>query len=129
MKIEDIYFVVNFYTEDMADRMMEEDDENFVKIPENEMVMNFLKEEGLSIDLLNGATGVMKNIDKTLLVEFGINNETYRATLLEFIGFKEFLGVVNTFLEYKKVKFIDVSTQVGGVIDTNYGIKFKIEYI
>lgn len=93
INIEDIFFVTNFYTEDIADYIIKEDmpEESDELIPDDKMVYSFLKNQGLSIDQLNGSIAIIQNLDKTLLVYFKANHETYDTTLLEFIEFNEFL--------------------------------------
>ena len=128
MKIEEIYFIVNFETVGMADVMTQEDDE--YDLSDEEQVLALLNEEGLSPDRLNGSTAIMQNVNKKLLIKFDANNTIYKPSLLVFEdNYQKFIRISNTFLKPKRARLREVSPQIGGIIDKNYGIKFKIDII
>jgi len=128
MEIEDIYLVVNFETDDIAEQMIREDDEQYPPVLEDEHVDNLLKHEDCSIEELEGSLATMQNINKTLYIRFDVNREVYTVTPLDYIQpLQKYIKFVTSFDFPKKVNIVDVSAQVGGFIDTNYGIKFKIK--
>lgn len=130
MDYEDIYLIINFETDDLAERMMRDADEKYPTVSDDEHVNNLLDQVGLSYAILDESFATIHNVDKRLYVRLEANNEVYTLTPLEYIQpIQKYLTFVNSFNSPKKVKVYDVSAQVGGIIDTNYGIKFKIKFI
>lgn len=124
--MKDNIFLINFEKDDYADIMVKEKDE-FI-LDENR-VFNILQEEGLSLNRLNGSVATIQNFKKQLYIKLDSNNAVYALSLLNFIELSEFIKLANTFLHPQKVKLSEVSPQIGGYIDRNYGIKFKIDII
>jgi len=127
MNIENIEFLINFATEDIAEVMMEEDSDN--DISDEEYVQSLLEEENLSIEKLDKLTAFIVNDKKSLKIKFIGIDKYYTLLLLDFIDKNIFFVIVNFFKNPKEVKIINPSAQVGGIIDKNYGVKFKIKLI
>lgn len=161
-KIEEIKFLVNFATDDIADVMFEqeqeqereeyisrrkngeltaeeiqaeslwtEDEKAYYEENENlsdeDRVLGYVKDEDLSIELLNGSTAIIENKNKQLSIQFSVNNKKYKVTFVEFMDRDIFFEVVNLFKQPKQVTLSNVSPQIGGIIDINFGIKFNIQ--
>lgn len=127
MDYSDIYFLINLDTDDLAEKMIREEDEEYPLVEENEHIDNLLEEENLSISTLENSFATISNINKKLYIQFDVNEKTYHPTFLEYIELPKFIQFARFFDIPQKVKIIKVSPQIGGYIDTNYGIKFKIE--
>jgi hypothetical protein len=160
LKIEELEFLVNFATDDIADVMFEqeqereeyisrrkngeltaeeiqaeslwtEDEKAYYEENENlsdeDRVLDYLKDEDLSIELLNGSTAIIENKNKQLSIQFSVNNKKYKVTFVEFMDRDIFFEVVNLFKQPKQVTLSNVSPQIGGIIDINFGIKFNIQ--
>ncbi|MDD5159083.1 MAG: hypothetical protein PHI47_03455 [Sulfuricurvum sp.] len=162
LKIEELKFLVNFATDDIADVMFEqeqeqereeyisrrkngeltaeeiqaeslwsEDEKAYYEENENlsdeDRVLDYLKDEDLSIELLNGSTAIIENKNKQLNIQFSVNNKKYKVTFVEFMDRDIFFEVVNLFKQPKQVTLSNVSPQIGGIIDINFGIKFNIQ--
>jgi hypothetical protein len=162
LKIEELKFLVNFATDDIADVMFEqeqeeereeyisrrkngeltaeeiqaeslwtEDEKAYYEENENlsdeDRVLDYIKDEDLSIELLNGSTAIIENKNKQLSIQFSVNNKKYKVTFVEFMDRDVFFEVVNLFKQPKQVTLSNVSPQIGGIIDINFGIKFNIQ--
>lgn len=162
LKIEELEFLVNFATDDIADVMVDgmfeqereeyisrrkngeltveeiqaeslwtEDEKAYYDENENlsdeDLVLNYIKDEDLSIELLNGSTAIIENKNKQLSIQFSVNNKKYKITFVEFMDRDIFFEVVNLFKQPKQVTLSNVSPQIGGIIDINFGIKFNIQ--
>lgn len=162
LKIEELEFLVNFATDDIADVMFEqeqeqereeyisrrkngeltaeeiqaeslwtEDEKAYYEENENlsdeDRVLDYLKDEDLSIELLNGSTAIIENKNKQLSIQFSVNNKKYKVTFVEFMDRDVFFEVVNLFKQSKQVTLSNVSPQIGGIIDMNFGVKFNIQ--
>jgi len=126
MNLEDKYLLLNFDTDDLAEQMTREEDEKYPPISDDKHINIVLKEEGLSIKSLEGSFATIHNVDNKLFIKFDENSRIYTPTLLKFIEAPLYIKFVTSFDSPKKVKLLNVSSQIGGYIDTNYGIKFKI---
>jgi len=132
MHLQDTIFLVNFLTNDFADIMMMEDDENNdegYSTSEIEHIESLLKEKNLSLKKLDGIQASIVHIGREFKIQFLGYDELYTLSLLEFIDRNIFFKIMAFFKEPKQVKIINPSPQVGGIIDTNYGVKFNIEII
>lgn len=162
LKIEELEFLVNFATDDIADGMVDgmfeqereeyisrrkngeltveeiqaeslwtEDEKAYYEENENlsdeDRVLDYIKDEDLSIELLNGSTAIIENKNKQLSIQFSANNKKYKVTFVEFMDRDIFFEVVNLFKQPKQVTLSNVSPQIGGIIDINFGIKFNIQ--
>lgn len=160
LKIEELEFLVNLATDDIADVMFEqeqereeyisrrkngeltaeeiqaeslwtEDEKAYYEENENlsdeDRVLDYLKDEDLSIELLNGSTAIIENKNKQLSIQFSVNNKKYKVTFVEFMDRDIFFEVVNLFKQPKQVTLSNASPQIGGIIDINFGIKFNIQ--
>lgn len=160
LKIEELEFLVNFATDDIADVMFEqeeeqereeyisrrkngeltaeeiqaeslwtEDEKAYYEENENlsdeDRVLDYLKDEDLSIELLNGSTAIIENKNKQLSIQFSVNNKKYKVTFVKFMDRDVFFEVVNLFKQPKQVTLSNVSPQIGGIIDINFGIKWE----
>lgn len=161
LKIEELEFLVNFATDDIADVMVDgmfeqereeyisrrkngeltveeiqaeslwtEDEKAYYDENENlsdeDRVLDYIKDEDLSIELLNGSTAIIENKNKQLSIQFSVNNKKYKVTFVEFMDRDVFFEVVNLFKQPKQVTLSNVSPQIGGIIAINFGIKFNI---
>jgi len=129
MNIEDMYILLNLDTDELEERMIRKEDEGYLTMSDEEHIKILLKEDGLSLSSLEGSFATIHNVDKKLYIRFEENEKIYTPTLLNFIEFPRYIKYANTFNTPKKVKLIEVSSQVGGHIDINYGIKFKIQIL
>jgi len=127
MNLEDKYLLINLDTDDLAEQIMRDDNEPYPPTSDEKHIDNLLEEEGLSINSLEGSMATIHNVNNKIYIRFDENNNIYTPTLLEYIERPLFIKFAISFNTPKKVKILDVSPQVGGHIDTNYGIKFKIE--
>jgi len=128
MNYEDIYMIVNFETIDVADMMIMDEDQKD-DLLENDYVSMLLKAYGLSYDILEGSNATLHNVNKTLYIRFEESQSVFQITLLERMELHKYIRFVTSFNFPKKVKLYDVSSQVGGIIDTNFGVKFKIKIL
>ena len=126
INIEEIVFLVNFRTEDIADITME-----YCKhdCSDEEVLNQALEELGLSIPKIAHNTSSMVHHNKQLNIQFFNNMNLFRVSILEYLDRDKFFELIGFFKEPKKIKIIDPSPQIGGIIDKNYGIKFKIKII
>ena len=116
-----------------AESLLDEDEKAYYEedgsISDEDRVLGYLKDEDLSIELLNGSTAMIENKNKQLSIQFSVNNKSYKASFVEFLGRDIFFELVKIFIQPKQVIISNVSPQIGGIIDTNFGIKFKIQLI
>jgi hypothetical protein len=126
MYLEKKYLLLNLDTDDLAEQMIKEEDYKHTSTSDEKHINNLLKEHGLSISSLEGSYATIHNVDNKLYIRFDINTKIYSPTLLEYIEKPLFIKFATSFNIPKKVRILNASTQVGGYIDTNYGIKFKI---
>jgi hypothetical protein len=126
INIEEIVFLVNFLTEDIADITME-----YCKhdCSGEEVLNQTLEELGLSIPKIAYNTASMVHHNKQLNIQFFNNMNLFRVSILEYLDRDKFFELIGFFKEPKKIKIIDLSPQIGGIIDKNYGIKFKIKVL
>lgn len=133
MNLDGIIFLINLETIDIADIMMQEydndDNEEDTYSSEEEQIESLLKEKNLSFAKLNGITASIVHIHNKFKIQFLGYDELYTLSLLYMLEKSLFFEIMNYFKEPKQVKIINPSPQVGGIIDTNYGIKFTIEII
>jgi hypothetical protein len=158
LKIEELEFLVNFATDDIADVMVEQEREEYISrrkngeltveeiqaeslwtedekayyeenenLSDEDRVLDYIKDEDLSIELLNGSTAIIENKNKQLNIQFSVNNKKYKVTFVKFMDRDIFFEVVNLFKQPKQVTLSNVSPQIGGIIDINFGIKFNIQ--
>jgi hypothetical protein len=113
-----------------AESLWDEDEKAYYDEDESlsneDRVLGYLKDEDLLIELLNGSTAIIENKNKQLYIQFSANNKSYKASFLEFLGRDIFFEVVKIFTQPKQVVISNVSPQIGGIIDTHFGIKFNI---
>ncbi len=125
--IEEQYFIINLMNVDIADRMWAEecaDDEE--EQDDSNYLQELLTKDKLSLDELEGSNAVLSYKDKVLSIYLENNNKEYRLSIMEFLGSEKYKKLTNYFLGRTNVVLKNVSEQVGGVIDTNYGFKFMI---
>lgn len=126
INIEEIVFLVNFRTEDIADITME-----YCKhdCSDEEILHQTLEELELSIPKIAHSAASMVHHNKQLNIQFFNNMNLFRVSILEYLDRDKFFELIGFFKEPKKIKIIDPSPQIGGFIDKNYGIKFKIKIL
>jgi hypothetical protein len=124
-----MYIIINFETDDLAERMIREEDEEYPSVPNEEHVLNLLREEGLNFSDLENSFAVMHNVNKKLFIQLEANNVVYQPSLLKRLELPLYVKYAHFFNSPKKVRIVDVSPQIGGIIDINYGIKFKIQVL
>ena len=116
-----------------AESFWDEDEKAYYEVDGNlsdeDRALGYLKDEDLSIELLNGSTAIIENKNKQLYIQFSANNKSYKASFLKFLGRDIFFEVVKIFTQPKQVVISNVSPQIGGIIDTHFGIKFNIHLV
>ena len=128
--IEKQYFIVNFDTLDVADVMLMNEDKTEEEVLANDLqyIQELLYKNGLSMEEFEGSTAtiVYNRKERALYITLDANNKEYKLSLLEFFGYEKYKKVTSYFFAHTTVKIRDVSIQIGGIIDKNYGIKFKV---
>lgn len=127
--IEKQYFIVNLMNVDIADMLWadecrDDDDEN--ELDDSEYTQGLLTQEELNLNELENSRAVINYKDKVLSICL-YNNKVYRLSLMEFLGCETYKKLTSYFLGRTNIVLKNVSEQVGGIIDTNYGFKFMIE--
>ena len=126
VNIEEIVFLVNFGTDDIADIMMGDCEHN---CSDEEFLNQILQKEGLSIPKIAHSTANMVHHNKQLNIQFFNNMNLFKVSIIEYLDRDKFFELIGFFKESKKIKIIEPSPQIGGFIDKNYGIKFKIKVL
>lgn len=129
--IEKQFFIMNFYSKDIADVMYEpkeygeEYDEDKV---DKEHMEELLQHEDLNLKDLDGTKAYMKydRDDRKFILSFD-NGKIYPLSLLEYLDRPVFKKMISYFLGAAEVTIINPSPQIGGYIDKNYGIKFNVK--
>lgn len=123
INIEEVIFLVNFKTEDITDIMIGDCEHNCT---DEEVLNQVLENANLSILKIAHSTASMVHHNKQLNIQFFNNMNLFRVSMLEYLAREDFIELIGFFKEPRKVKIINPSPQIGGIIDKNYGIKFKI---
>ena len=127
--IEKQIFLINLENIDIADVMLEQEDqdENYNEALEDSLYLQeLLVHEKLELEKLNGSKAVVSYKDKVLSIELAENNTEYRLSILEFLDYPKYKKMTSYFLKPMHVTIKNVSEQIGGIIDKNYGLKFMI---
>lgn len=126
--IEKQCFVLNLENIDIADVMMNEEGKSKeeIKIKDTNYFEDLLAVENINLEYLDGEQAYMifNQNHKTLLID--INDKAHRLSILDFLEYDKYKKVANYFLQKTRVTLKDPSEQIGGVINKNYGFKFKI---
>ena len=125
VNIEEIVFLVNFGTDDIADIMMGDCEHN---CSDEEFLNQILQKEGLSIPKIAHSAASMVHHNKQFNIQFFNNMNLYKVSILDYLEKDLFMELISIFKEPKKIKIIEPSPKIGGFIDKNYGVKFKIGY-
>ncbi len=123
MNIEEIVFVLNLSKIDCVDILIED----FEIDSEEEYINSLLKNEGLSFPIIQDSTVSIVYYNNQLNLQFFNNTNIYKISNLDLIDKGIYFQMLEFFEEPQKAKIINPTYQVGGVIDTNYGIKFTIQ--
>lgn len=126
INIEEIVFLINFKTEDIADIMIGNCNHN---CSDEEVVNQILEKVGLSISKIAHNTASMVHHNRQLNIQFFNDMNLYKVSILDYLERNIFIELISFFKEPKKIKIIDPSPQIGGFIDKNYGVKFKIKIL
>ena len=128
--IEKQYFIVNMDVQDIADGMIEDENKTEDEIESEDVahVHILLSEDNLTIKKLEGSSAIIKynREERALYITLGVNSQEYKLSLLEFLEYNKYKKITSYFLADTKVALKDVSPQIGGVIDKNYGFKIMI---
>lgn len=127
--IENEYFIVNLENVDIADMMWAEecrDEDNEVEVDDFEYVQSLLAQQELNMNNLENSKAVISFKDKVLSIRLE-NNKEYRLSIMKFLGYEIYKKLTTYFSKPTEVVLKNVSEQVGGIIDTNYGFKFMVE--
>ena len=128
--IQKQYFIVNFDTQDIADVIHWNEGKTKEEILAEDMqyMDKLLDKEALSLERLEGSTATIgfDRDERALYITLDINDKKYKLSLLEFLEYEKYKKLRSYFLADAVVAIKDVSFQIGGVVDRNYGIKFKI---
>lgn len=128
--IEKQYFIVNLATIDIADAMVENENktEDEITSRDIECVNALLRENSLTIKKLERSSAIIKfnHEERALYIILGVNSQKYKLSLLKFVEFHKYKKLTSCFLIETKVVLRDISPQIGGIIDINYGFKFMI---
>lgn len=142
--IEDNILIINLYTIDndeiMLSEMFDAQDGIFKTKEEEELedkkyIDKLLKDNNLNIDKLENSFAYMYYNEDSKLFTIQLNDNKYYDKYIYPISFMEFLDrdiyfkIRKYFINPKKVIMKNISHQIGGVIDKNYGVKFNIEVI
>jgi len=128
--IEKQYFIVNLDTLDIADVMVEDENKTEEEIASRdvEYVNVLLNEDNLTIKKLEGSSAIIKfdREKRALHITLDINDQEYKLSLLELLEYGKYKQVTSYFLTDTQVILKDISPQIGGIIDKNYGFKFMV---
>ena len=128
--IEKQYFIVNMDIQDIADGMIEDENktEDEIEAEDVAYVHILLSEDNLTIRKLEGSSAIIKynREDRALYITLGVNSQEYKLSLLEFLEYNKYKKITSYFLAETQVVLRNISLQIGGVIDKNYGFKFMI---
>jgi len=128
--MEKQYFIVNMDVQDIADGMIENENKTLDEIESEDVayVQILLREDNLTIKKLEASSAIIKynREERILYITLGVNNQKYKLSLLEFLEYNKYKKITSYFLVDTQVILRDVSPQMGGVIDKNYGFKFMI---
>jgi len=128
--IEKQYFIVNLDTMDIADVLFDSEElsEEEIKKIDIQYLNKLLEEDGLTISSLENSCAKIKfNREKRVLyITLNFNDNEYKLSLLNFLEYNEYKKLTKYFLGETGVVLQNVSYQIGGIIDKNYGFKFKV---
>ena len=128
--MEKQYFIVNMDVQDIADGMIENENKTLDEIESEDVayVQILLREDNLTIKKLEASSAIIKynREERILYITLGVNNQKYKLSLLEFLEYNKYKKITSYFLVDTQIILRDVSPQIGGVIDKNYGFKFMI---
>jgi hypothetical protein len=127
--IEKQIFLINLGNMDIADVMLEKEDqgENYdEKLEDSLYLKELLVHEKLELNELDASKAVISYKDKVLSITLQENNTKYTLSILEFLEYPKYKKITSYFLGSVNVTIKNVSEQIGGIIDKNYGFKFMI---
>jgi len=128
--MEKQYFIVNMDVQDIADGMIENENKILDEIESEDVayVQILLREDNLTIKKPEASSAIIKynREERILYITLCVNNQKYKLSLLEFLEYNKYKKITSYFLVDTQVILRDVSPQIGGVIDKNYGFKFMI---
>jgi len=122
--IEKQKFIINLENIDIADVMheQEEQDEDYDDMHLGEL----LEHEKLDLIKLEGSRAIINYKNKKLSIKLEQNNTEYKLSMLEFLDYPTYKKITGYFLEPVHVTITNVSKQIGGIIDKNYGFKVMV---
>jgi len=129
--IEKQYFIVNMDVKDIADSMIEDEGKTEDRIAYEDILYidQLLQENSLSINKLEGSSAIIQynHEERALYITLNINEQMCKVTLLDFLEDNKYKKITSYFLGKTHVLLKNVSYQIGGSIDKNYGFKFMVE--
>jgi len=128
--IEKQYFIVNLDTMDIADVLFDNGEQTEEEIAKSDIqyLDKLFEKDGLNIILLENSRAKMKfnRKERVLYITLDLNHKEYKLSLLNFLEYNKYKKLYQYFLAETEVLLHDVSYQIGGMIDKNYGFKFMI---
>jgi len=127
--IEKQIFLINLENMDIADVMFGQEDraEDYDEKLEDSMhLKKLLEHEKLELSKLDASKAIVSYKNRILSIKLEENNTEYKLSMLEFLDYPKYKKITGYFLGPVHVILKDVSEQIGGIIDKNYGFKFMI---
>ena len=127
--IEKQIYLINLENMDIADVLcaQEDQDEDYNEELEDSLhIEELLRHEKLDLAALEGSSAIISYKDRVFSITLQENNIKYKLSMIEYLEYPQYKKVTGFFLGPANVTLKEVSEQIGGIIDKNYGFKFMI---